>query len=186
VSDTDTIREALEALQRKTDTLGHYERMESLALISNITAALARLEAERDELLACGCVPCVFASGVCHKCGRIATFTQEHFLEIVKTANRAEAAEAQVGSLTEALRRITTRHPDAKPGEHPAVDIARAALAGVAPSTALDNAGILWVAALDRVPIEERIEWVETVLARVDEINAQRAGSVAPEREEAR
>lgn len=39
----------------------------------------------------------------------------------------------------------------------------------------LDIEGALWVAALDRVPIEERIEWVAKIMARVDEINAARA-----------
>jgi hypothetical protein len=32
----------------------------------------------------------------------------------------------------------------------------------------------LWVAALDRVPIEERIEWVKSMTARVAAINAKR------------
>jgi hypothetical protein len=39
----------------------------------------------------------------------------------------------------------------------------------------LDMAGVLWVAAIDRVPIEDRVEWVRTMEARVAEINAARA-----------
>lgn len=45
-------------------------------------------------------------------------------------------------------------------------------LAGLAP---LDTKAILWVAAMDRVPIEERVEWVKKMAARVAEINAVRA-----------
>jgi hypothetical protein len=41
----------------------------------------------------------------------------------------------------------------------------------------LDTAGVLWVAALDRVPIEERVQWVKTMQKRVAEINAKRAAS---------
>ncbi len=44
-----------------------------------------------------------------------------------------EAAEAQRDTFAEAHQAIVARHPDADSGEHPAVDIARAALAGVAP-----------------------------------------------------
>lgn len=44
----------------------------------------------------------------------------------------------------------------------------------------LDAEGVLWVAAIDRVPIEERVEWVKTLLARVEEINAKRAEYVLP------
>lgn len=40
-----------------------------------------------------------------------------------------EAAEAEVARLTAALLQIVSRHPGAPHGEHPAVDIARAALA---------------------------------------------------------
>lgn len=49
-------------------------------------------------------------------------------------------------------------------------------------SDPLDTAGILWVAALDRVPIEERVAWVEAMQERVAEINAKRApeGATAP------
>jgi hypothetical protein len=43
------------------------------------------------------------------------------------------AAEAQRDTLAAAHRAIVERHPDAQPGEHPAVDIARAALAAVKP-----------------------------------------------------
>ena len=39
----------------------------------------------------------------------------------------------------------------------------------------LDTAGILWVAALDRVPVRERVEWVAEMERRVAEINAMRA-----------
>lgn len=39
----------------------------------------------------------------------------------------------------------------------------------------LDAEGVLWVAALDRVPIEERIAWVKKMLKQVEEINAGRA-----------
>lgn len=39
----------------------------------------------------------------------------------------------------------------------------------------LDVTAILWVAALDRVSIEERVEWVQAMEARVREINATRA-----------
>jgi hypothetical protein len=39
----------------------------------------------------------------------------------------------------------------------------------------LDTAGILWLAAIDRVPILERIEWVAMMEKRVAEINARRA-----------
>jgi hypothetical protein len=39
---------------------------------------------------------------------------------------------ARLAAAEHALREITGRHPDAVKGEHPAVDIARAALAGVA------------------------------------------------------
>lgn len=39
----------------------------------------------------------------------------------------------------------------------------------------LDIAGVLWVAALDRVPIEERVAWVKAMQERVAEINAKRA-----------
>lgn len=39
----------------------------------------------------------------------------------------------------------------------------------------LDTEAILWVAALDRLPIEERIEWVATMLKRIDAIDAARA-----------
>lgn len=38
----------------------------------------------------------------------------------------------------------------------------------------LDTAGILWVAALDRVPIRERVAWVSLMQERVAEINALR------------
>ena len=34
----------------------------------------------------------------------------------------------------------------------------------------LDVEGALWVAAINRVPIEERIEWVAAMVARVDEV----------------
>jgi len=44
----------------------------------------------------------------------------------------------------------------------------------------LDAEGVLWVAALDRVPIEERVEWVKTMAARVAEINAARKADVLP------
>lgn len=42
----------------------------------------------------------------------------------------------------------------------------------------LDIEAVLWVAALDRVPIEERIEWVTTLKRRVEQINEQRAASL--------
>lgn len=48
----------------------------------------------------------------------------------------------------------------------------------------LDTEGVLWVAALDRVPIEERVEWVKTLAARVEEINSERANYVIPEGDE--
>lgn len=38
----------------------------------------------------------------------------------------------------------------------------------------LNAEAVLWVAALDRVPIEERIEWVAAMHARIAQINAQR------------
>jgi hypothetical protein len=38
----------------------------------------------------------------------------------------------------------------------------------------LDAEGVLWVAALDRVPIEERVEWVKEMVVRVEQINAMR------------
>lgn len=41
----------------------------------------------------------------------------------------------------------------------------------------LDTAGVLWVAALDRVPIEERVAWVKAMEQRVAEINAKRAAA---------
>ena len=37
---------------------------------------------------------------------------------------------------------------------------------------------ILWLAALDRVPVEGRVEWVEAMVARVEAINADRARAV--------
>lgn len=40
----------------------------------------------------------------------------------------------------------------------------------------LDTEGVLWVAAIDRVPIAERIAWVKEMLARVEQINAMRRG----------
>jgi hypothetical protein len=39
----------------------------------------------------------------------------------------------------------------------------------------LDTAGILWVAALDRVPARERVAWVSEMESRVAEVNAMRA-----------
>lgn len=39
----------------------------------------------------------------------------------------------------------------------------------------LDSEAVLWVAALDRVPIRERVEWVAVMKRQVDEINAERA-----------
>ena len=38
----------------------------------------------------------------------------------------------------------------------------------------LDAEGVLWLAALDRVPIEERIEWVASMMRAVERINAER------------
>ena len=38
----------------------------------------------------------------------------------------------------------------------------------------LDAEGVLWVAAVDRVPIQERIEWVARMKQQVAEINAAR------------
>lgn len=43
----------------------------------------------------------------------------------------------------------------------------------------LDTAGVLWVAAIDRVPIAERIEWVKKIEAQVESINAERETSQA-------
>lgn len=40
----------------------------------------------------------------------------------------------------------------------------------------LNAEGVLWVAAIDRVPIEERVEWVRGMVARVGQINARRRG----------
>jgi len=39
----------------------------------------------------------------------------------------------------------------------------------------LDDEGVLWVAAIDRVPIEDQIEWVKEMLGRVEHINEMRA-----------
>lgn len=39
----------------------------------------------------------------------------------------------------------------------------------------LDVAGILWVAAIDLLPISERIAWVKRMEQRVADINAARA-----------
>ena len=39
----------------------------------------------------------------------------------------------------------------------------------------LDTAGVLWVAAIDLLPIKERIAWVAKVEKQVAEINAYRA-----------
>lgn len=44
----------------------------------------------------------------------------------------------------------------------------------------LDTEGVLWVAALDRVPIEERIEWVRKQTEHVARINQERAAGVLP------
>lgn len=44
----------------------------------------------------------------------------------------------------------------------------------------LDVRGVLWVAAIDRVPIEERIEWVEKLASQVEHINAVRLAGSAP------
>lgn len=48
----------------------------------------------------------------------------------------------------------------------------------------LDAEGVLWVAAIELVPIEGRIEWVKTTLGRVNEINQARASYVIPEGDE--
>jgi hypothetical protein len=47
-------------------------------------------------------------------------------------------------------------------------------IAGQGSVLPLDTEAVLWVAALDRVPIEERIEWVAEMKRRVGEINAER------------
>jgi chromosome segregation ATPase len=47
--------------------------------------------------------------------------------------DRAYAAEAELAEIRQALEQIASRHPDAAHGEHPAVDIARAALAVSSP-----------------------------------------------------
>lgn len=39
----------------------------------------------------------------------------------------------------------------------------------------LTTQGVLWVAAIDRVPVDERIEWVAAMTERVEQINAKRA-----------
>lgn len=39
----------------------------------------------------------------------------------------------------------------------------------------LTTQGVLWVAALDRIPIEERVEWVAKMTERVEQINTARA-----------
>lgn len=55
--------------------------------------------------------------------------------------------------------------------------------AAVPPERApLDAEGVLWVAALDRVPAEDRVEWVKEMVVRVEQINAVHA-AVPPERE---
>lgn len=38
----------------------------------------------------------------------------------------------------------------------------------------LDTDGVLWVAAIDRVPIEERVAWVKDMAERVAQINTKR------------
>lgn len=43
---------------------------------------------------------------------------------------------------------------------------------GLAP---LDTAGVLWVAAIDLLPIEKRISWVEKLEKRVAHLNELRA-----------
>lgn len=43
----------------------------------------------------------------------------------------------------------------------------------------LDAEGVLWVAALDRVPIEDRIGWVKEMLNRVEQINTLRREAVS-------
>lgn len=48
----------------------------------------------------------------------------------------------------------------------------------------LDAEGVLWVAALELVPIEQRVEWVKTMHARVQGINEKRAQYVLPEGDE--
>ena len=53
-------------------------------------------------------------------------------------------------------------------------------LPGSSPTDGLPPIGVegaLWVAAIDRVPIEDRTEWVATMMKRVAEIDAGRAGS---------
>jgi hypothetical protein len=54
-------------------------------------------------------------------------------IENERLKKERDAAEAQRDTLAAAHRAIVERHPDAQPGEHPAVDIARAALAAVEP-----------------------------------------------------
>ena len=57
--------------------------------------------------------------------------------------------------------------------------IQRLALAVPAPTDTLTEAleRAFWIAAIDRVPIEERIEWVATMLARYEEVAALRDAS---------
>ena len=45
----------------------------------------------------------------------------------------------------------------------------------------LDTEGVLWVAAIDRVPIEDRIEWVRVMKGRIAAINAERAQRAVPD-----
>jgi hypothetical protein len=41
----------------------------------------------------------------------------------------------------------------------------------------LDTEGILWVAAIDLLPIEKRIEWVKTMTERVAYLNTMRGAN---------
>jgi hypothetical protein len=55
---------------------------------------------------------------------------------------------------------------------------AAAAPTGLSP---LDTRGVLWVAAIDRLPISERTEWVERMFQQVENLNAERAVQGRPD-----
>jgi hypothetical protein len=83
------------------------EALEKIARAAVVhVQALARERGAREKFQGqaeCDCVPASVSSKSCRKCGRRATITHEHFMEILKaeyeTRQRAEQAEAEAKAL---------------------------------------------------------------------------------------
>jgi hypothetical protein len=81
---------------------------------------------------------------------------------VVATGDEAQIVAYLVGKPVEQVRKVMgdARTPDAAQGLPP-----------------LDTEGILWVAAIDLLPIEKRIEWVKTMTERVAYLNTMRGAN---------